>query len=395
MANAFLKAEQVVRQALGVLEREIVLPTMVWRDAGGNFAGAKGDTISLRVPAYTQARTRVLRGGTPITVDDLGETKVDVTLDTDVYKAVGISDEELTLDIMEFGEQVTRPVVGSVARGVEDAVAAEMSGATYEVTLEVDNTDPYDTLIDARKALNDARVPMSDRGLVVGSSIEARILKSDHLSHADQAGSDTAFREAVIGRIAGFTAISAQGLAPDEGYAFHRSAYVLSMQAPIVPEGATWGESTAFAGLSMRLLRDYDFMNVRDRLLADVFIGTNHVKDAGYFNADGQFQPFTDAIGDPVTITTSAAADDIIDTTTAHGFVAGDRVVFTALTGGTGLTTDREYFVIATSLGAQTFRVSETLGGSGVNFTTDITAGTVRKGGNEYLVRAVKLTDLT
>lgn len=80
--------------------------------------------------------------------------------------------------------------------------------------------------------------------------------------------------------------------------------------------------------------------------------------------------------GAPVTLQTSAAADDIIDAT-AHGFAVGDKVKFTALTGGTGLTVDQVYEVIAANHGANTFQVSATAGGSAVNFTTDITAGTV------------------
>jgi hypothetical protein len=74
----------------------------------------------------------------------------------------------------------------------------------------------------------------------------------------------------------------------------------------------------------------------------------------------------------------SAAADDIIDTSAAHGYIAGDRVRFTALTGGTGLSVDTDYYVSATSLAAQTFRVSATLGGALIDFSTDITAGTVK-----------------
>jgi hypothetical protein len=73
----------------------------------------------------------------------------------------------------------------------------------------------------------------------------------------------------------------------------------------------------------------------------------------------------------------SAAADDIIDTATAHGFAVNDVVRFTALTGGAGLSADTDYYVISASLGSQTFKVSESRGGSAVNFTTDITAGNV------------------
>lgn len=78
-------------------------------------------------------------------------------------------------------------------------------------------------------------------------------------------------------------------------------------------------------------------------------------------------------------LTTSAAADDIIDTTAAHGLVAGDKVGFSALTGGAGLNTTTVYYVIAANLGATTFQVSTTPGGAAVNFTTDITAGNVHK----------------
>lgn len=75
----------------------------------------------------------------------------------------------------------------------------------------------------------------------------------------------------------------------------------------------------------------------------------------------------------------SAAADDIIDTTGAHGLAAGDQVVFSALTGGTGLTTNTLYYVIAANLASQTFQVSTTSGGAAVDFSTDITAGTALK----------------
>jgi hypothetical protein len=71
----------------------------------------------------------------------------------------------------------------------------------------------------------------------------------------------------------------------------------------------------------------------------------------------------------------SAAADDIVDTATAHGFVAGQRVMFESITGGTGLTALTPYFVIAANLAATTLQLSLTSGGAAINFTSDITAG--------------------
>lgn len=82
----------------------------------------------------------------------------------------------------------------------------------------------------------------------------------------------------------------------------------------------------------------------------------------------------------------SLAADDIIDTAAAHGFVSGDAVKFTALTGGAGLVVGTTYYVVAASLGAQTFRVAAGRGGTPIDFTTNITAGNVVKvSGNQRL----------
>ena len=94
------------------------------------------------------------------------------------------------------------------------------------------------------------------------------------------------------------------------------------------------------------------------------------------------FGPFSKAgwanVGPDVTLANpSAAADDIIDTTGAHGFAANDVVRFTALTGGAGLVIDTDYYVVSTSLASTTFRVAATRGGSALGFSTDITAGTV------------------
>lgn len=293
MANTFLKATRIAAAALGLLEREIVLPGLVWRNAGGEFDGEAGDTISIKVPARTTARTRTLRGARPsasegngiITMDELVETKVDVTLDTDVYNAVATTDEELTLDIKDFGAQILAPQVRAVAEGVENAVVAEMVGAAYATTLTLDTTDPYKTAIDATVALNKAKVPRTDRFLVVGADMEGVFLKSERLSRVDQSGSDMALRKAQIGVLAGFGPVyGSLAIPPGMGFAFHRTAYVLGMRAPKVPSGAKAGSSQSYAGLAMRWLQDYDFRNVQDRSLVDTFIGTNIVDDGPAVN---------------------------------------------------------------------------------------------------------------
>jgi len=72
---------------------------------------------------------------------------------------------------------------------------------------------------------------------------------------------------------------------------------------------------------------------------------------------------------------TGVASTDII-TATGHNFTANQAVRFPTLTGGSGLTAaTTNYFV--RDISGDTFKVSTTSGGAAVNFTTDITAGTV------------------
>jgi hypothetical protein len=280
VAHAFLKPTVIARTALGLLQREIVLPALVWRDAIDSFDGALNDTVTLRVPARLKARRLALRDHTnPIVTDDLKETPVDVKLDTHVYNAVGVTDEELTLDISDFGAQVLTPQVRAIAEDVEDQVAAEMTAATYAASFPLDLVAPEDTLVDARAALNKANVPMGERYAVLGADMESVYLKSKNLKQVDQSGSDSALRDAEIGRLRGFTVYSSNAIPPKSGFVFHRSAFVLALRAPVVPDGATFGQSQSYAGMAMRWLRDYDAAFLRDRSVLSVFTGSQPVID--------------------------------------------------------------------------------------------------------------------
>lgn len=395
--STFIKAEKVVSTSLGLLRRELVLPRLVWSDAALDPTLAKNDTVSIRLPAYAPARTRVLRAGTARVKDAIHERKVDITLDTDVYKDVPITDEQLTLDIANFGDQVLNPVLMGIAEQLEQTVVDVIENATYHHVLThdlSDNDDAYETVVAARALLNDSRVPFAGRALAVGSAFESELLTSDKFVDASQSGTTDTLREALIGRIAGFDVFSVPGLDPDTAYAFHRTAYAMVQRAPIVPAGAPWGAVQSYQGLAIRTLRIFDPDLVEDRFLADSWIGAKAVTDDGYFDTNSKWVPTTEpgeTVGNTTTLATSAAADDIIDTATPHGLSAGDEVEFTALTGGTGLSTGTTYYVISSNLAASTFQVSTTAGGSAVNFSSDITAGTVAERARSEMVRAVKI----
>lgn len=395
MPNAFLKPTVIVKTALGLLVRDITLPRLVWRDAVPDFAGAFGDTVSIRVPAFAPARTRALRAGTARTRDAVTERKVDVSLTTDVYKDIRITDEELSLDISDFGTQVLNPAVQGVVEALENVLIAKMQEPSYHTTINFNTAtdDAWDDLvIPAREALNKAHVPMNERALAVGSELESALLRTDMFVKANESGSTNALEDATIGRKAGFQIVSAPGLGPLEGYAFHKTAYVMNERAPKVPPSAPYGASESYNGFALRVVKVLDPDTIEEILALDAWVGANYVTDDGYFDSNGIFIPSDGALGSAVTLANpSSAGDDIVDTAANHGFQAGDAIVFTALTGGAGLVVGRRYYVIAANLAATTFQVALTPGGAAIDFTTNITAGSVKLNGAAQMVRAVKI----
>lgn len=285
MAQTFLKPETIVRTALGLLQRELILPRLVTRFGISDFRGAKDDTINVRLPAIATARDYQWRTRTaPIVVDELEEISVPVTLDKHPYSAVAVTDEELTLDIADFGEQVLAPQIRAVAEKLEGYIATAMSGGDYAETIDYDaGTDDFwdDVIVEARKKLNQANVPSTGRVLVLGANLEAEALKTDLFKQADQSGSTSVLENAILGRKAGFTVVgNVNSIDADLGYAFHQSAFAFGNVAPAVPEGASFGRAETYQGLAMRWLRDYDPDYLRDRSVVSSFAGAASVEDS-------------------------------------------------------------------------------------------------------------------
>jgi hypothetical protein len=275
VANNFLTPDVIARTTLGLLTREIVLPGVVWRDFDTEFNGRVGESVTVRVPAVATAREWALDNNraAPITTDELTEDSFTVALTKVPYHSASITDEDMDLRIENFGAQVLLPQVRAIAEKIESYVATAMQGATYETELAVNGSDPYLTLVEARKALNDANVPRAERFVVVGSAIEAAILSSDRFKPLDNATGQSAFSEATIGRIAGFTVVGSNALEEDEAYCLHRTAYILATRAPAVPAGAKQGSAQSYQGLACTWTQDYDPDYLRDRSVVRAFAG--------------------------------------------------------------------------------------------------------------------------
>lgn len=306
MANAFLKPSVIAATAVGLLYKQLVVARTVWTDAinPGEFTGALNDTVNMRIPARRTATKRTLRAGTAIVAQDSVEFSQAVQLTTDVYNGAKITDEELTLDIADFGAQILNPQIQAVAEGVEDEIVDEIEGAAYPtaMTLNPDwtefkvsgKTDWWLVIARAGKLLDKNYVPVTGRTLLVGAGVKEEIVTSDRWSRYDSQGQNAVdtLAERRIGRIGEFDVVYSPSIDDDAAYGYHKTAFVLSSRAPLTPRGATssiqrsagaagmqGGSSEYYGGLSVRWLMDYDYTNTTDRSLVNTWVGTATVLD--------------------------------------------------------------------------------------------------------------------
>ncbi|MCK2239394.1 MULTISPECIES: P22 phage major capsid protein family protein [unclassified Crossiella] len=284
MPNVLLTPKQIASASLAALEQQTVLAATTWRDAEADFAGKRGDTVTVRTGTVVGPARRYNRAeNKPIVIDDVVEHAVDVKLSDYLYKGVAVTDEQLSLHIADFTTRVAVPQAKSVATEVEVMVAAQMNALTGSLTFKPDGSDVHRQILAARTRLNKAGVPREDRFLAVSAEIEAVILDDPNkrLINADSDTWTAALREAVIGRLYGFNVVPSVYIADGSAVAYHRTGFPLVTRAMEVPSGASFGESMTYNDIALRLIRDYDPGYQQDRSVVSTLAGTTTTLDEG------------------------------------------------------------------------------------------------------------------
>lgn len=269
--------EQAARSTLAALRYLTVLPRTVRQDFSQEFVPGRGTVVNIRNPITVgDARTYTAANRTArdaIVFDDLSETTIPVTLDTQVYKAVRLPDDFATFTLQSMEQQVLRPQAESVVDGITAPLLAELNALTLDAT--VDGTDVRTVLIQARAILNEAKVPMSDRFAVFSPEAEAIALQDEILQRANEAGSDGVLREATIGRLFGFTLLVDPGLSANRVVVYHRDAFAHVTRPSRNPEGAGASATIAQDGFALRWLQHYNPLQLEDQSVVDTFVGAD------------------------------------------------------------------------------------------------------------------------
>ncbi|MDI2032991.1 P22 phage major capsid protein family protein [Paenarthrobacter nitroguajacolicus] len=287
MANIFEKGTKFAQTALALLRREVKTPGLfIYKFGKADFTGAAGDTISIKRPPLLRARDKGWRTNNAIIVDQLQQSRIQVTLSQHPYNAVALSSEEETLDEVDYVRDVQAPQVRSVLEFFEEVIVAVLAAVEFAFTVAFDPAgtgavaDPRKVAIKARKLFQKAHVPTSGRYWLVGANVSEAVASYDKLLEVDTSGLPEALREGVVGKLAGFVIVEVDALGEDESYFVHESAIAIATVAPVVPNGASKGGGVAAGnGLAVTQLWDYDGDLLSDRSVVHAFVGASAVLD--------------------------------------------------------------------------------------------------------------------
>jgi hypothetical protein len=300
MTHHFEKnAPLIVKTALGLLQQENILASLVYKDFNTDFAGKQGSTVNVKRPAHLEATDIGFRNpNRQVTGSDLVESTFAVVLDEYPVQAVDLSDEEMTLDVEDFGAQVLAPQSSAMSEYLEARLAQRMQADTVTgaVGAKTDGSDLLAKITNIRRKLNDFNVPRTNRTLLVGSAVEEALLNLAILTEADKSGTTEALREAILGRLRGFTVVGSNSIDDDVAIAFHPTAFALVTRAPSVPDGVAFGAAASHDGLAMRWIKDYDSSKLSDRSILSTFMGINSILDPVDITVPGGAQSMQRAI---------------------------------------------------------------------------------------------------
>ena len=138
MPNAFnaYTPQQVADVALAATKGAFKLASIAKTFGPDAFKEGRGNTVYLNVPGALTARSRALGEVTAsIVLDSLAEAQEPVSLDVHAYSAVGLSERDLSLDLVDFSKQVLVPQVDAVVAKIESTVADVLAGVTADATI--------------------------------------------------------------------------------------------------------------------------------------------------------------------------------------------------------------------------------------------------------------------
>ena len=242
MANTLLTPSVIGREALMILENNLVATGLFHRGHTEEFTGAKvGDTITIRAPASFTAQEYA----GSIVIQNATEVGVPMVLEKHFDVSFPVTSKEWTLKLNDFSKQLLEPAVVAIAQGLDNYIMSKVKLLETTVGAAGDPPDSLADLLAVDKILNDQKVPIAGRVAIIDSQAKADMLAIENVINAEQrSDGGQAIRDASLGKILGFGWFMSQNVntftsLPDGNYVVDNGAgYAIGATTMVIDTGA-------------------------------------------------------------------------------------------------------------------------------------------------------------
>jgi len=175
MANSILNIDMITREALRVLENNLVLTRNVNRQYDPSFAqtGAKiGTALRIRLPDRA-----LVTDGAALTVQDENQQYTSLTVSTQKHIGMAFTSAEMTMKLDDFSELIIKPRVSQLAASIDADLANAFKYIGQSVGTAGTTPATSQVLLQANQKLNESAAPMGSRYATVNPAANAALVE--------------------------------------------------------------------------------------------------------------------------------------------------------------------------------------------------------------------------
>jgi len=275
-SNTFLTPDVIAREALMILENNLISPQVMSTSATSEFTGAKvGDTISIRKPAFfvaTEFESGSLgNSASTVTMQDAVEHSVSLKIEKLFDVSFEVTNAELALELDQFNSRMLTPAMAALTQQIDSYAFSKMSqlgglpqftNGSYTNSMSAAPSD-LSAFANIVEAMNVQNIPVAGRNMILSPAMQTKMYEIESFIRADIRGGGftSPVQEATMGRYMGLDMMMSQnlpthtlGTAKDDAGTLQVSADKYEGEQSITVSGASDGTATLKAGDTLSIL---------------------------------------------------------------------------------------------------------------------------------------------
>jgi len=211
MSNSVLKIDVIAKEALMVLDNNLIMAKQVHRGLESEFGNAMngyqaGSTVSIKRPTdFT------VRDGANVSNQDVVEGTTSITVNKQKGVDFVFTSQELTLNIKDLSERVIKPAMVQLANQVDADVHALYKQVPNWVGTPGQTINSYADFAAGTQRLDEYAVPTADRSAVLSPADHWGLLGSQTALYMQDVAKG-AYRNGSLGMIGGVDTFMAQNV---------------------------------------------------------------------------------------------------------------------------------------------------------------------------------------